>query len=51
MESLFGFHIIGVQPKIKSIDWNLYVGSFAYVFYIFIKSLTLLTWRYSQTLF
>lgn len=38
MGSPFGFLIIGVQPKIKSIDRNLYVGSFAYVFYILIKS-------------
>lgn len=38
MGSPFDFLIIGVQPKIKSIDRNLYVGSFAYVFYILIKS-------------
>lgn len=32
MGSPFGFLIIGVQPKTKSIDRNLYVGSFVYVF-------------------
>lgn len=32
MGSPFGFLIIGVQPKTKSIDRNLYAGSFVYVF-------------------
>lgn len=50
MGSPFGFLIIGVQPKIKSIDRNLYVGSFAYVFYILIKSFDFAN-LYSQTVF